>query len=71
MGMYGTLRRVTVTDAERLRADPRLLEIYPEIWDRPEETDEPRGFLLNAFAELRELVANAARDGDAIVVCIS
>jgi hypothetical protein len=47
------------------------LEIYPEIWDRPEETDAPREFLFEAFIGLRELVANAARDGDAIVVCIS
>jgi hypothetical protein len=47
------------------------LEIYPEIWDRPEETDAPRGFLLNAFAELREFVGNVARDDDAVVVCIS
>lgn len=28
MGMYGTLRRVTVADAERLRTDPRLLEAF-------------------------------------------
>jgi hypothetical protein len=56
------------------RFDPERmmkLEIYPEIWDRPEETDEPRGFLLGAFAELREFVGGAASNGDAIVVCIS
>jgi len=56
------------------RFDPERmmkLEIYPEIWDRPEETDAPRQFLLEAFSGLRELVSGAARDGDAVVVCIS
>ena len=47
------------------------LGIYPQIWDRSEETDAPRAFLLDAFAELRQFVAGTARDGDAIVVCIS
>src|SRR5215211_327988 len=28
MGMYGTLRRVTMVDAARLRDDPRLLEAF-------------------------------------------
>ena len=62
------------TDEMTRRFDPERmmeLEIYPEIWDRPEETDQPRAFLLDAFAGLRELVANAARDGDAIVVCVA
>jgi hypothetical protein len=62
------------TDELTRRFDPKRmmkLEIYPEIWDRPEETDEPSAFLLDAFAGLRELVANAARDGDAIVVCVA
>ena len=48
------------------------LRIYPDvIWKRPEETDAPRGFLLDAFSDLREFVGGVARDGDAIVVCIS
>lgn len=57
------------------RFDPERmtkLGIYPtEIWKRPEDTDAPRGFLLDAFAGLREFVSDAARDGDAIVVCVS
>ena len=57
------------------RFDPERmtkLGIYPTvIWKRPEETDAPRGFLLDAFAGLREFVGDAARDGDAIVVCVS
>ena len=57
------------------RFDPERmtkLEIYPHvIWKRPEATDAPRGFLLGAFAELRELVANAAQDGDAIVISVA
>jgi len=56
------------------RFDPERmmqLEIYPEIWTRPEETDAPRKFLFDAFSDLREFVDGVARDGDAIVVCIS
>ena len=48
------------------------LRIYPDvIWRRPEEDDEPRGYLLGAFGDLREFVAAAAARGDAVVVCIS
>jgi len=48
------------------------LGIYPTvIWKRPEETDAPRGFLLDAFTGLRDFVADAAREDHAIVVCIS
>jgi len=56
------------------RFDPKRmtkLRIYPDIWERPEETDAPRGFLLDAFSKLRKFVDGAARDGDAIVVCIA
>jgi hypothetical protein len=57
------------------RFDPERmtqLRIYPDvIWKRPEEEDEPRGFLFGAFGELREFVAAAAARGDAVVVCIS
>ena len=48
------------------------LRIYPDvIWKRPEEEDEPRGYLIAAFTDLREFVATAAAEGDAVVVCIS
>jgi hypothetical protein len=48
------------------------LRIYPDvIWKRPEEEDEPRGYLLAAFAELRAFITSAAARSDAVVVCIS
>ena len=48
------------------------LRIYPDvIWKRPEAEDQPRGFLLGAFADLREFVGAAATRGDAVVVCVS
>ena len=57
------------------RFDPQRmteLRIYPDpIWKRPEEEDEPRGYVLGAFADLREFVGSAAAAGDAVVVCIS
>ena len=66
----------SLTDEELTRRfDPERmtqLRIYPDvIWKRPEEEDEPRGYLLGAFNELREFVASAAAGGDAMVVCIS
>jgi hypothetical protein len=55
-------------DPERMTA----LEIYPDvIWQRPEATDEPLGFLLGAFDELRAFTAAAATAGDAVVVCVA
>lgn len=48
------------------------LRIYPDvIWQRPEEEDFPRGWLLGAFGDLREFIGSAAAGGDAVVVCIS
>jgi len=48
------------------------LEIYPEkLWERSEETDRPRGWLLDAYAELREFAGAAASAGDALVVTIT
>ena len=47
------------------------LRIYPEIWQRSDEEDDPRGFLFSAFAELRDVVGAAASADDALVVCIS
>ena len=56
------------------RYDParmKALSIYPDvIWERPEETDAPRAFVLDAFRELRAFTAAAAEAGDAIVVCV-
>jgi len=63
------------TDELTRRFDPErmtTLGIYPDvIWKRPEETDAPRAFLLEAFSDLREFMGAVARDGDAVVVCIS
>ena len=63
------------TDELTRRFDPdRMTElrIYPDvIWKRPEEEDEPRGYLLAAFTELREFITSAAARSDAVVVCIS
>ena len=47
------------------------LRIYPEIWERSEDEDDPRGYLLTAFAALRDFVGAAAAAGDVLVLCIS
>ena len=68
------LASLTTEEVAR-RFDPERmtrLRIYPDvIWKRPEEKDQPRGFLLDAFTELRDFTAGAAARGDAVVVCIS
>lgn len=56
------------------RFDPvrmTTLRIYPEIWPRPEDEDDARGYLLTAFGELRDFVGAAAAAGDTLVVCIA
>jgi hypothetical protein len=57
------------------RFDPERmtkLRIYPDaIWKRPDTEDDPRGFLLGAFGELREFVRSAAVRGHAVVVSVS
>jgi hypothetical protein len=65
-----------LTPAELTRRfDPQrmtALEIYPDvIWQRPEETDAPLGFLLRAFDDLQAFTAAAAAAGDAVVVCVA
>ena len=48
------------------------LEISPAvIWRRPEETDQPLGFLLGAFDDLQAFTATAAAAGEAVVVCVA
>lgn len=62
-------------DELRRRFDPvRMteLEIYPDvIWSRPEEEDQPLGFLLGAFDELQTFIAAAATAGDSVVITVS
>ena len=62
-------------DELRRRFDPaRMTElgIYPDvIWNRPEEEDQPLGFLLGAFDDLRTFMAAAAAAGDSVVITVS
>lgn len=56
------------------RYDPvrmMALEIYPEIWDRAEETAQNRAYLLDASDELREFVVAAEAEGDQLVVMVT
>jgi hypothetical protein len=57
-----------VTD-EQLRAgyDPERMteeDVYPEVWDRPEELDN----LIEVFHEAREYYAQAAKKGMGVVL---
>jgi hypothetical protein len=47
------------------------LDIYPSIWNRPEEEEQNRGYLLDAYQGLRDFVVAAAADGDQLVVMVT
>jgi hypothetical protein len=47
------------------------LDIYPSIWNRPEEEEQNREYLLDAYQGLRDFVVAAAADGDQLVVMVT
>ena len=56
------------------RYDPaRMTElgIYPDIWDKAEELDQNRTYLLDAFEQLRDFVVAADAGGDQLVVMVT
>jgi len=58
----------------RSRFDParmRELDIYPEIWDRPDELEDSLAYLLDNFAMLRDFVGRASEAGRALLINIS
>jgi hypothetical protein len=65
-----TPRRTSSPAVTEVETDTVLIETV-ETGVEPVETDAPREFLLEAFSGLRTFVGNAARDGDAVVVCVS
>ena len=58
----------------RPRFDPARmaeLDLYPSIWTRPPEEDDPLGYLLAHYAELRRMVRTAAGDGLGMLVYLT
>ena len=51
-------------------SDFAAADIYPAIWDRPEEEDDTRAELPAYFADLQAFYDNAAEQGDAVLVMI-
>ena len=52
-------------------SDFAAAEIYPNIWDRPEEEDDIRAELQECFADLQAFYDNAAEQGNAVlVICL-
>ena len=51
-------------------SDFAAADIYPAIWDRPEEEDDIRAELLEYFADLQAFYDNAADRGNAVLVMI-
>lgn len=51
-------------------SDFAAAEIYPNIWDRPEEEDDIRAELQECFADLQAFYDNAAEQGNAVPVMI-
>ena len=52
-------------------SDFAAADIYPAIWDRPEEEDDIRAELSECFADLQAFYDNAAEQGNAVLVMIS
>jgi len=58
-------------DDLRARFQPEAMmkeDIYPRIWDRDPEDDDPLGYLLEYFAILKKFVGHAAGKGLGLVV---
>lgn len=56
------------------RFDPSALtaaEIYPNIWDRPDEEDDTRGYVGEYYEQLRAFILDAATGGEALLIWIS
>lgn len=51
-------------------SDFAAADIYPAIWDRPEEEDDIRAELQECFANLQAFYDNAAEQGNAVLVMI-
>ena len=52
-------------------SDFAAADIYPAIWDRPDEEDDIREELQEYFADLQAFYAHAAEQGNAVLVMIS
>lgn len=64
-----------VDDAELAhRYDPqrmRMLEIHPDIWDRPAEEGDPLAELLSYLGELRRFLARVSERGHGMLVYLT
>lgn len=46
------------------------LDLYPSIWDRPTDSDDPFGYCAEYFEELKDFVARCAEEKRSIVISI-
>lgn len=56
------------------RFDPKAMmaaEIYPTIWDRPSEEDDTCGYVTEYYDSLRDFIAGAAAEGEALLVYLT
>jgi hypothetical protein len=68
------LPRVLSREELARRYDPvRMteLDIYPSIWNRPEEEGQNREYLLDAYESLRDFVTAALAEGDQLVLMVT
>ena len=74
VGEFATFLQGLSREQLSRRYDPARmtdLKIYPEIWDRPDETEQNRTYLLDAIVALREFVAAAHASGDQLVIMVT
>jgi hypothetical protein len=56
------------------RFDPKALSaagIYPEIWDRPPEKDDARGYVAQYYEMLRSFILGAASQREALLISVA
>jgi hypothetical protein len=56
------------------RFDPKAMmaaEIYPTIWDRPPSEDDTLGYVREYYDTLRDFVAGAAAESEAMIVYLT
>ena len=52
-------------------ADMLAKDVYPTIWDRESEEDDPLGYLMEHLSSRRAFVKRAVESGTGVVLCLS
>ena len=74
VGKVAAALKLIAPDSLLQRFDPAALtsaEIYPEIWNRPQDEDDSRGYVSEYYDQLRSFVLDAAVEGEALLIAMT